>query len=1000
MEPVRQTDARPGSQWANFCLSGALAVLACFAACSSDLTPGPVLLSTRVQIVDSTSRDLLVEAPTGAAVRITVSGHGVDVRASITGASADTAAFADAPNRRMGVETLLVEATQPRVLKIRIERNDHSKARGHADVTALALPLATESDQRRLEAARLEAKACLAFPDIARGQATAEAFTEAAQLHAKNSDRRLEGLARLHAAGVRYSRLADWAESAALASQAASILERAGAPEFAAFAVRVEGAALDQRANASGVEPAARERYLRQARERLTAAFEQFQTLGNSYEAGYALNYRGVSFHVSGDGERARKDYRQALNLFRSAGDGPAQALSLQSLALLSFEEGRLSDAMREFDEALALIPRDEDPENYAHTLNNSALPFRIVGRFDEAIARYHEAGEILHARGDKNGEARALHGLGITLMHSGEPERAAELLEAAIRLRGETGTQREQAISLLALGEMDRKSGRIEGAIAHDEKALALVAAPHDLAQAKLALARAHLADNRLPQARRELEEILQLDLPHTHHYLGLALAELGGLESMAGRNDPSRKYFDRALKVLTANGSDLEYARTLILRAEAFMRIGNATGVISDTKAAIDQLETIGLQALQAESRAAFRASYRDAAELQIAALLAEAEPPNRQFETSPSQQALEAALAVSDRSRAKMLAESEPARLSTVSDEILDRRRSLFELLAGKRLQRDRLQMAALPDEGRIAELTREIAHLRREVSLLDGQPTQIRIALGDRIPSVASGNLAALVPENSVVAEYFIGRTHVWLFEVRKDFVEVYNIGSRIEIEELARDLHLTWRNHAKSATDRMSAHRTLSLLLFGKLKALSRHESLYLIPDGPLHLIPMVLLAREFLSGTQPGSVHSATTLAALHDHGASGNLGTERLLAVVADPIYSADDSRIRGGVVSSPIVVSNAILTRHARDLARLKRLPSTAVEAKAIAAFATEGSAALTLVGADATRRNVADAGLDRYRIVHFATHAFADSRDPALATLALSRFDQDGN
>ena len=34
-----------------------------------------------------------------------------------------------------------------------------------------------------------------------------------------------------------------------------------------------------------------------------------------------------------------------------------------------------------------------------------------------------------------------------------------------------------------------------------------------------------------------------------------------------------------------------------------------------------------------------------------------------------------------------------------------------------------------------------------------------------------------------------------------------------------------------------------------------------------------------------------------------------------------------------------------------------------------------------------------------LDQYRIVHFATHALADSQDPALATLALSQWDAAG-
>ncbi|MEX0898103.1 MAG: CHAT domain-containing protein [Steroidobacteraceae bacterium] len=931
---------------------------------------------------------------------ITVSGRAVDVRAAVVADDSRTALFADAPNRRMGVETLLIQTPHQPVIEIKIERNDHSQARGHADVMAVALPLTTKSDRRRLQAATLDAAGCLAYPNVSQGEDSAKAFNSAAQLHARNADQLLEGRARLHAAGARYTRLADWAGAAELASQAAETLALADAPELVAIAERIEGAALDQRANATGVEPRARERDLRRARERLTEAFERFQELGNSYEAGYALNYRGVSFHVAGERERARDDYQEALDLFRSAGDQPAQALSLQSLALQSHEDGRLSDATREFDEALALIPRDEDPENYAHTLHNSAWPLRVVGRFEEAVARFYEAAEILRKRGDRDGEARALHGLGTTLMYAGEPQRAAELLGAAIRLRGETGARREQALSLFALGELEREAGQIDAAIAHHEVAQSLVTAPHDLAQAKLVLARAYLADDRLPQARRELEQVLRLDLAPSHRYVGLALAELGALESVAGRNDASRRYFARATKILSDNGSDLEHARTLVRRAEALLGMGDSAGAIADTRVALAQLEAIGLQSLQAESRAVFRASYRDAVELQIAALLKDAAALRSGGFESHAQQVLQSALVISDRGRAQLLADAEAVGAGAVSDEVLSRRRQLYELLAGKREQRDRLLNAAIPDEKRIVELKRETARLRTEVSLLERRVASIQGVTEVRASSSGARNLAALVPESIVVAEYFIGRTRAWLFEVRKDEVKVHVIGTGAEIEKLARGLHVAWRTSARSSAHPLNAMRGLASLLFGQLGPLDGDESLYVIPDGPLHLVPMTVLARQTLTRMRPGSVRIATAMAAMLDHRAGGTSKTDHLLAVIADPIYTPDDSRIRGAVALIQPDLSDAMLTRSAQSFARLKRLPSTAVEANAIASLAGGGDSALALVGADASRGSIAAAGLDRYRIVHFATHAFADSEDPALAMLALSRFDRSGN
>ena len=226
MEPIRQAGIRSGSPRAA-CRLIVFATVASLAACSADLSPEKSLISTSIELAGTATHELTIDVPANAPILITVSGHAVDVKTSVAAANDSSGVFADAPNRRMGVETLFVEAAQARSLTIRIARNDHSAARGRVDVTAVALPLATDSDRRRLEAARSDAMACLSYANIQHGRASADAFAEAARLHAGNDDHYREGLARLHAAGVHYTRLADWAGTVELASQAVSALERA-----------------------------------------------------------------------------------------------------------------------------------------------------------------------------------------------------------------------------------------------------------------------------------------------------------------------------------------------------------------------------------------------------------------------------------------------------------------------------------------------------------------------------------------------------------------------------------------------------------------------------------------------------------------------------------------------------------------------------------------------------------------------------------------------------
>jgi CHAT domain-containing protein/tetratricopeptide (TPR) repeat protein len=730
----------------------------------------------------------------------------------------------------------------------------------------------------------------------------------------------------------------------------------------------------------------------------LTEASERFKALGNNYEAGYALNYRGVSHHVAGEQVPARRDYLTALSLFRAARDEPAQALSLQSLALQSNEDGRLSDAMREFDDALALIPRDEDPENYAHTLHNSAWPLRALGRFDAAAARFHEAGEILRSRGDRDGEARALHGIATTLMYAGEPERAAEYLDAAVRLRGETGSRREQALSLNVLGQLEQDSGHFDRAIADHQQALRLASAPHDVAQIRLALAKAQIAIGRRTEAFRQLEEILRLGVPPTHRYRGLALSELGNLEALENRPKESIEYFSRAVEVARKNGSDLDHALILVNRAEVQLRYGNTQGAIADARVAIDRLDSIGLESLQAESRAAFRASYREAVETQIAALLEESRLAQSRASETQAQNILAAALALSDHARAQLLAESEFVPAGAASGEQLDRRRSAYELIAGKRQQRDRLMNSASPDENRIVELTLEINRLRTEVSSIEREIAGSGTKPHPTAQADEYGRLSGSIPKDVVLAEFFIGQTRAWLFEVREGAIAVHDLGSARAIQSFARRLHLEWRSYRKTSADRLKDSRQLSALLFGKVTPLGAGDSLVVIPDGPLHVVPIVTLARQVVQMNPKEPVRIALTLSSLVTGRADDRRRAEALLAVIADPIYTADDPRIRGAKPAASAYTGAAILTRYAQDLARMRRLPATAVEASSIVAL-VDGNNVLSLTGADANRRKVSSARLDTYRIVHFATHAFADGQDPALATLALSQFDENG-
>ncbi|HXU30700.1 MAG TPA: CHAT domain-containing protein, partial [Thermoanaerobaculia bacterium] len=116
---------------------------------------------------------------------------------------------------------------------------------------------------------------------------------------------------------------------------------------------------------------------------------------------------------------------------------------------------------------------------------------------------------------------------------------------------------------------------------------------------------------------------------------------------------------------------------------------------------------------------------------------------------------------------------------------------------------------------------------------------------------------------------------------------------------------------------------------------------------------------------------------------------------------VLADPVFSADDPR-----VAEAASAKGSAPAKEARDAVRqaggllpaFERLPGTRREAETIAGLAAAGEVRTALDFA-ASREAVLAEDLRSFRVVHFATHGVADTRNPVLTGLVLSLVDAAG-
>ena len=192
----------------------------------------------------------------------------------------------------------------------------------------------------------------------------------------------------------------------------------------------------------------------------------------------------------------------------------------------------------------------------------------------------------------------------------------------------------------------------------------------------------------------------------------------------------------------------------------------------------------------------------------------------------------------------------------------------------------------------------------------------------------------------------------------------------------------------------------------------------------IVADGALEYLPFGVLPDPAVRSTAAStsaplitrreivSAPSATALAMMRDE-RNARPRAAKAIAILADPVFSADDPRVTarpagvtagasaapgGGAAGAPD--STSLVARASEDvgLAALTRLPFSRDEAAAILKLAppAEGFQALDF---RANRATALGEPMRDYRVLHFATHALLNNAHPEMSGVVLSLIGEDG-
>lgn len=798
---------------------------------------------------------------------------------------------------------------------------------------------------------------------------------------------------------------------------------------IAANHLAVEAAHLSRQGIAGTGGPEIWKRAVRKSEEALRA----FESIGDRVSLSEALGGMGRAYWLGGEKRRSLDYFERQLSIERELGDRWATRSVLNSLGEVNYSVGEPLKAAEYYQEALLLNPVGD-----GLILYNISFPYRDVGDYQRALDYLRQALALWTKSGEEKGQAYVLRNMGMLYASLGEPHTARTYYDQALAVSREAKSPLNEASSLILIGLLLNSSGEPDRALENFARALEIARAIGDRTGEPAALYGSGLSYAVKGEHQKSLEKYAQA----ISIYRGSGdrvnearvLHAIGESYRMSADLPKAVDHYRQALLLERAAANRNAEAETLLGLARANREMGLLTDAHADAVAALDIVESLRARIFGQDLRASLVASRRHYYEFLTGLLM-------DMHRTNPALSYDAEALRVNERARARVLldtlAESRADIRQGIDTAMLKQEHTLQQRLSAKSARLAQI-LSAPHDELQEIEAKKEIEALVGEyrdiqARIRAGSPRYA--ALTQPAPLSLAEIQQQLLDDDTLLLEYALGEQKSFVWAITTTSIKSFELPNRATIDAAVRGVYDLLTARSKSIANGTAAQKraqiqhadnefpraaaALSGLILQPVAAELGKKRLIVVSDGLLQYVPFTALPIPQV-GSQPPTVTrknsgykplvaeyevinlpSASVLAALRNE-TLARPRANRMVAVLADPVFNRDDSRIQGSVQSgaNPAQSLPADLLRSADEsgLKGFARLRFSRAEADAISQL-VPADTRLRAVDFAANRSTATSADLTQYRIVHFATHGLINSRHPELSGLVLSLVNEKG-
>lgn len=749
-----------------------------------------------------------------------------------------------------------------------------------------------------------------------------------------------------------------------------------------------------------------------------------------THSYGEVLSVLGELMYAKGNLRKALTYFRDAKNLLD--GDRKGQAKVHLFEGYIAGSIGNREKAVAHISQALNLYRALNDQNGEALALIALGLSHSLKGDDTVAIDLHRSAEKICRSIGDGHGQAIALNALGQAYENLGEYPIAMHNYNNALQLFESMGSLDGESVTNCNVGRAKHLSGNLDEALIRYKRCLTLSRAVRKTrteAQALNEIAKVYIAQGESGLTLKQYAKIEQFyQAIGDHRGQAKTLNTQGDLLVHLGQKQKGLQAYTRALSLSEGVGDQGILITTLYNLARVNLDLGFPKTALPFIRRSLVIIQDLRMNIMSPDLRVSYFSGVQKHTQLCVRILM-------QLDELHPGDGYAAEALLVNENGRARALfdlvTESRADLRKGSAKKLLERESDLRGMLRSQ--AQYRMDVSSKGDSAEIAESDNQTIELRAEY-----QETLVRLRKSS--PGMLASDLPPpfdlkqvqieLGESNTLLLEYALGDEQSYLWVVTPNTVKSHKLPGRESIEEAALELYKLhtarqrvegeidgrYQIDVEAADTRLpETENRLAQMLLGPVAEQLGTKRLLVVTEGALQYVPFDALPvppgqragpicygkrNRLLETSEVVLLPSFSTLLGLRRARSHASLPT-KVVAVIADPVFSPHDSRLpelsqRNALAASgnnrdesPEILTGGV---------RLARLAYASEEADAIASVAPWGTT-LVAKGFNAKRETAMSQEVAEYQILHFATHGFLESEHPELSGIVFTMTDPSG-